>query len=466
LRPSLRPPLAYTLALTVAAVATLVWAIRDITGLEKIWLDILILGILTWATTTFRALAASVSGVVAVASYPIVGLYGAVIVAAFALLAWRRSFPFVKRLYNASQQVLDTLAGGLVFSIVVDPDPVKPLPRGVELFELALGSVAAYATLLVVNAALLSIVVRLDQGVSPGQVLQTILAPTILPILGYGLLGLLLAVLWIGGLDWASAPFMLLPLFVARWAFAQYEAEQASHEAAIHALAKMVEIKDLYTRGHSERVSQGVLKLGRVLELDAPRLQALGYAGLLHDVGKVGVPLSVLRKSGPLTDGEMDEIKLHPTRGVQLVGDIDFLGEAHRGIQHHHERLDGSGYPDGLAGNAIPEFARIIAVADAFDSMTTSRSYRGARSIDEAVAELQRCRDTHFDAGMVDAFVAALRLYGWDPVTPEFAAALAGAPVTIDHDDLSRLGSVPETAATDPAALAMVAASVRTEPTP
>ena len=466
MRPSLRPPLAYTLALTVAAVATLVWAIRDITGLEKIWLDILILGILTWATTTFRALAASVSGVVAVASYPIVGLYGAVIVAAFALLAWRRSFPFVKRLYNASQQVLDTLAGGLVFSIVVGTDPVKPLPRGVELLELALGSVAAYATLLVVNAALLSIVVRLDQGVSPGQVLQTILAPTILPILGYGLLGLLLAVLWIGGLDWASAPFMLLPLFVARWAFAQYEAEQASHEAAIHALAKMVEIKDLYTRGHSERVSQGVLKLGRVLELDAPRLQALGYAGLLHDVGKVGVPLSVLRKSGPLTDGEMDEIKLHPTRGVQLVGDIDFLGEAHRGIQHHHERLDGSGYPDGLAGNAIPEFARIIAVADAFDSMTTSRSYRGARSIDEAVAELQRCRDTHFDAGMVDAFVAALRLYGWDPVTPEFAAALTGAPVTIDHDDLSRLGSVPETAATDPAALAMVAASVQTEPTP
>ena len=189
MRPSLRPPLAYTLALTVAAVATLVWAIRDITGLEKIWLDILILGILTWATTTFRALAASVSGVVAVASYPIVGLYGAVIVAAFALLAWRRSFPFVKRLYNASQQVLDTLAGGLVFSIVVGTDPVKPLPRGVELLELALGSVAAYATLLVVNAALLSIVVRLDQGVSPGQVLQTILAPTILPILGYGLLG-------------------------------------------------------------------------------------------------------------------------------------------------------------------------------------------------------------------------------------------------------------------------------------
>ena len=452
---TLRPTSTYTLTLTTAAVAALIWGVRGIT--DNLF-SILVLSLLSWAAetwaATFRAISHSISGVVIVAAYLIVGPAGAVVVSASTLIIWYRGLPFIKRLYNGSEAVLHTFVGGLLYDkIVGGPIVIDDIAERPE--ALILGTLAAYATVLLVNAVSLSIVVKLDSNVSPREVLRSTLAPTFVPILGYGLLGVLLAILWVGGLDAAAAPFLLLPLFVARWAFAQFEAEQESHTAAIYALAKMVETKDLYTRGHSERVSEAVLMLGRVLDLEEDRLQALGYAGLLHDVGKVGVPLSVLRKAGALTDEEMGEIKRHPTRGVELVGDIDFLGEAHRGILHHHERFDGSGYPAGLTEKDIPEFARIISVADAFDSMTTSRSYRGARSVEEAREELVRCRGTHFDPRMVDAFVVALEREGWKPITAEFAALVAEQPITIDHDDLSGVGSVPETAAADPAELAM-----------
>jgi HD-GYP domain-containing protein (c-di-GMP phosphodiesterase class II) len=138
-----------------------------------------------------------------------------------------------------------------------------------------------------------------------------------------------------------------------------------------------------------------------------------------------------------LTDEEFDAIKMHPTRGREITKDLEFLGEAVEGILLHHERMDGRGYPNGLQGEEIPEFARILSVADAFDSMTTTRSYRGARSVEEALEELRRCKDTQFDAGFVEALVAAIAQEGWDvvdttsQVTPTHAAPAMGS----DDDD-------------------------------
>jgi hypothetical protein len=138
---------------------------------------------------------------------------------------------------------------------------------------------------------------------------------------------------------------------------------------------------------------------------------------MLHDVGKLGVPTRVLQKSGALTDEEFIAIARHPLRGLEMVREIEFLGESLQGILHHHERLDGRGYPLGLAGDAIPEFARIIAVADAFDSMTSTRSYRQARSVEEALTELEACTGTQFDPGYVQALRHALERTEWEPVT-------------------------------------------------
>jgi hypothetical protein len=134
----------------------------------------------------------------------------------------------------------------------------------------------------------------------------------------------------------------------------------------------------------------------------------LTYAATLHDVGKLGVPTRLLRKTDRLDDHEFEEIRLHPSRGVEVVRDIAFLDEAYSAILHHHERMDGLGYPSGLRGMRIPPFARIIAVADAFDSMTSTRSYRGARGSDEALTELRANMGTQFAPEIVDAIAAAL----------------------------------------------------------
>jgi HD-GYP domain-containing protein (c-di-GMP phosphodiesterase class II) len=159
---------------------------------------------------------------------------------------------------------------------------------------------------------------------------------------------------------------------------------------------------------------------------------------MLHDVGKIGVPTRVLQKTGKLTEEEYAAIQLHPMRGLDMVREIGFLDEALAGIMHHHERIDGRGYPMGLAGDEIPEFARVLAVADAFDSMTSTRSYRGARPTDEAIAELKKWSGTQFDPAFVDAFVAAIQRDGWErPEAPVLADEELATITAQDHDDPS-----------------------------
>lgn len=145
-------------------------------------------------------------------------------------------------------------------------------------------------------------------------------------------------------------------------------------------------------------------------------------------MGKLGVPTRVLRKDGPLTPEERQVIELHPEYGHEIVRGIGFLGEARAAILHHHERLDGSGYPYGLSGREIPEFARVVAVADAFDAMTSTRSYRQGRPVPAALEELKRCAGTQFDPQMVRALVRGLERHGWSAVTAAGTADEPGFP--------------------------------------
>ena len=266
-------------------------------------------------------------------------------------------------------------------------------------------------------------IVGLSSQVSPVMVFQGTMARSVVPYLAYGLFGVSLAVLWDPvGIGPMAALLLLLPLFVARWAYAQYAEEQRAYDRTVRTLMAAVETKDLYTRGHSERVSAASVLIAREIGMREDRVASLRYAGMLHDVGKLGVPTRVLQKAGRLSDDEFAAIQRHPLQGLEIVREIDFLDEANAGILHHHERLDGLGYPVGLRGDQIPEFARVIAVADAFDSMTTTRSYRGARTLEEAVTELRRCAGTQFEPVMVEALVRALDEHGWSPeVTPLFS---------------------------------------------
>jgi putative nucleotidyltransferase with HDIG domain len=183
----------------------------------------------------------------------------------------------------------------------------------------------------------------------------------------------------------------------------------------VHAL----EAKDAYTSGHSTRVSRYAVKTAVQLGYTGDRLEQIRLGGELHDIGKIGTREDILHKPGPLTLDEFHHIKGHAALGERILA--PFMGESPsvlRIVRSHHERLDGEGFPDGLAGDTIPHEARIVAVVDAFDAMTTNRAYRPSRTPPDAVGELQRCAGTHFDAGVVEAFVRAFP----DPAAPLVSA--------------------------------------------
>ncbi|MER6911597.1 HD-GYP domain-containing protein [Streptomyces sp. NPDC000594] len=241
-----------------------------------------------------------------------------------------------------------------------------------------------------------------------------LLLRSLVPHLVHGLAGLMMAVLWTSPYGPVSALFVLLPMYISCWLFAQYHRERFAHQATIRSLVQAVDLKDRYTRGHSERVGRASVLIARELSWDERRTEVIRFAGILHDVGKLGVPTRILRKEGPLTPDERRVIQLHPEYGHEIVRGIGFLGEARSAILHHHERMDGTGYPCGLAGERIPEVARVVAVADAFDAMTSTRSYSRARPVPVALAELRRCAGAQFDSRMVEALVRALERHGWE----------------------------------------------------
>lgn len=180
------------------------------------------------------------------------------------------------------------------------------------------------------------------------------------------------------------------------------------YQEAIRALVAAVEARDPYTRGHSVRVSRYAVMIGEGLGLTPEQLATLRYAGLLHDIGKLAVEDRVLRKAGPLTPEERQAIKQHPVVGAAILGSASSFAALVPAVRHHHERFDGTGYPDGLAGEQIPLEARILAVADAFDAMTSDRPYRPAFAWDVACERLIQGRGTQFDPRAVDTFLECI----------------------------------------------------------
>ena len=166
-----------------------------------------------------------------------------------------------------------------------------------------------------------------------------------------------------------------------------------------------LEARDPHLRGHSARVSAFAEALADALGWKGTRVEALRLGGSLHDVGKISLHASVLRKAGPLTDEELGQIRRHPVAGARLVGCFDDFVAAVPSVLHHHERWDGTGYPHRLEGDSIPLEARVLGVADAFDAMTSVRPYRPALSVTAALAELERCAGSQFDPWLARTFV-------------------------------------------------------------
>jgi HAMP domain-containing protein len=180
-----------------------------------------------------------------------------------------------------------------------------------------------------------------------------------------------------------------------------------SYESAVKTLAAAVEARDPYTRGHIDRVARYALAIAGELGLETARLPEVEMGAVLHDIGKIGIPDAILRKPGGLAKDEIEAMQAHPRKGVEIIADSKFLAPITAAILHHHERFDGSGYPEGLQGERIPMIARILSVADTFDAMTTDRPYRPGLSREEAIAEIRREVGTQFDPRVVDAFLHA-----------------------------------------------------------
>ncbi|MDK1476688.1 HD-GYP domain-containing protein [Streptomyces sp. 549] len=333
-----------------------------------------------------------------------------------------------RRIWHAAQLGLAVWTAALVHHLLGSADALgRPAPA---LLLPALAAAAAFSLFLTLSDG--GVLVAAE-GCSPRAAWRGRLLRGLVPHLVHGLAGLMTALLWVGPYGPPAALCVLMPMVTGCWVVAQYQRERAAHRATVRALVQAVDIKDRYTRGHSERVGRASALIAAELGMDADRTEALRLAGILHDVGKLGVPTRILRKAGPLTDEERRIIQLHPEYGHEMVRGISFLGEARAAILHHHERLDGSGYPHGLRGKEIPETARAVAVADTFDAMTSTRSYRRARPVAEAVAELRRCAGRELDPRMVRALVRALERGGWSPAVtadgpaPDLPAARTAA---------------------------------------
>jgi HD-GYP domain-containing protein (c-di-GMP phosphodiesterase class II) len=196
---------------------------------------------------------------------------------------------------------------------------------------------------------------------------------------------------------------------------------------AVESLNATVDAKDPYTAGHSQRVQRIAVALGEELGLEREQLDILGFAGLFHDIGKLGVPDAILTKPDRLTELEFEIVKRHPDDGARIVGRLHRLQATVPAVLHHHERWDGKGYPHGLRAEEIPLEAAIVGLADAVDAMTTDRPYSGARTLADATDEILRNRGSQFAPAVVDAFVALVErvpeLFGADPTPDELVLA-------------------------------------------
>lgn len=193
---------------------------------------------------------------------------------------------------------------------------------------------------------------------------------------------------------------------------ALYENLISNFYGILKSLVNALEAKDLYTGKHSERVTRYATEMAGILGCTGAQLESVRTVGYLHDIGKIGVRDSILNKPGPLTSEEYEIVKKHPVIGDAIVSELGLSPEERAIIRHHHERWDGRGYPDGLAGEDIPLLARIVSVADAFDAMTSERAYRRAMSREESIAELVKNRGKQFDPSALDAFLEVIKRNG------------------------------------------------------
>lgn len=399
-----------------------------------------VLGVLLMASWFVRVevlskVSVAAGSIILLAALVIIGPLGSAVINAVAMFVEVSGRPLRVRFFNAAMTAIVGSVGGLTYLWVGGARDVSALAGpGELLLRVGVPMMIADVVLTLVNVALIAGIVWADGAQSFRRNFRSMLMTSGLAQIGYGVIGFLFVILWLPAkVGPVSAAFILIPLFVARWAFVQYGEEQRAHERTLTALVATVETRDPYAVGHSERVARLAEWIGEDLGLPQSEMTALRYAAMLHDVGLIGVPPSRLRQRANWPDAtERSQLANHPPSGAALLEGIDFLNDSFEAIRHHHERVDGHGYPDQRAGSEIPLLARIVAVCDAFDALTLTRPGHEGLKTEAALAALSARVGTHLDGDVVAALASALERHTWIGV--ELGTLGVAEESIIDHD--------------------------------
>jgi HD superfamily phosphohydrolase YqeK len=305
----------------------------------------------------------------------------------------------LKTVFNGAQLALSIALGSLLYLALggrpMLEDPTPPVPAFVALC----------AALFLVNGLAISGVVSLAEGRRFMPLYRKrALASAGFDVLTFPIIFLFAYVYVKFGMEWTIG--LLFPLLGLRQLYKQNWQLEKTNEELLQLMVAAIEARDPYTSGHSRRVARYAQVVGRAVGLSERQLDRLRVASLLHDVGKIYEMFApVLRKPSLLSREERRLMELHPVKGAELVGKVSQLQDVLPAVRHHHERWDGTGYPDGIAGEEIPLFARIIAIADTVDAMTTERPYRPPLTELDVRKELERCAGTQFDAEIVHCLI-------------------------------------------------------------
>jgi len=303
--------------------------------------------------------------------------------------------------FNVAQTVITLAAVSMVYLFLSDATPTRL--DTLRDFSAFVSAGLVYYTL---NDLLVSVVIALDQGFSVLTVWRIALRDALWHNLTMIPLGAILALLWTAA-PWSIA-LALLPLLTVRRSMALVRESLEQTRQALIALADTIDARDSSTYQHSQRVAEYAEMTARQMRLPYDELELIVTSARLHDLGKIGMDNMMLYKPGPLSNEERGEFQRHPSIGESLVGYFPAFGVGRDIVRHHHEHFNGRGYPNGVKGKEIPLGARILAVADAYDAMTSDRPYRSAMSKETAIARLKGASGTQFDPQVVEAFLTAL----------------------------------------------------------
>lgn len=403
---------------------------------------LVMLGILSATTLDYdnEGVNYSFTSFVLVSSLPLTGPTGAAVIGAVIPLFEKKNRWTSTHLFNTALIVCMAVTSGLTYTRLCGG--LVPIPEGGGtpgqlLLRVGVPLLAADIVGMVVNAVLLAVMFQL-RGAKFQYVLSGAIRQTAPLYLGYTVLAFLFVILWgPAELYELSVALIMAPLLIARWSYTQYGEEFRAHNRILDTLAIAGDGWDRGGTGHGTRVDQYTQLMVDQLGLTFGEQRDLRYASKLHDIGRLGTPRHVLDK--PMSardDHDRAIIARHPLLAAEIVGGIEFLADAARDIRHHHERPDGLGYPDGLAGDHIPLVARVLAVADAYDALTSGAGPLPALEPEEALEELRRGAGTQFDARCVEALGHAL---GRTSEIIEHARRVHDDGPWRDHDD-PRLG--------------------------